>query len=336
MGREPLNCHCIVKRQAFTILCRLSCRKISTTESYYEQSITKRNFVLMISAAAITTELILPVLANSPAPKPLLMESSMTQAVIQGPQGKLAAIKMGSGARLPLLFVHADQGRALQWDMVMTLVSNDRVVAAYDSRGSGQSAAAADGDYSYEGRAADLGAVADSFEFKTFVIVAHSAGAAVTLAYAAHHSDRVVGIVMVDPATDPRVLPAKVRDGFVKDMAGSKSLEVFTAYVGSIAGKNDAVRKRVLADAAMIDPAARAGIAKAYGAWNPENNLKAYKGPIFVLSTPATDTAGALYRLRPDIQHEVVQTEGHWLQLDHPEVVAEAIKKFVAKVEASK
>ena len=118
-------------------------------------------------------------------------------------------------------------------------------------------------------------------------------------------------------------------------MAGPKSLDVFTAYVGSIAGKNDAVRKQVLADAAKVTPAARAGLAKAAGSWNPEITLKAYKGSIFILSTPATDNAGALYRLRPDIPHQVVQTEGHWLQLDHPEIVAEAITKFIAKVEAS-
>ena len=258
------------------------------------------------------------------------------QTMIQGPQGQLATFKMGSGQALPLLFVHADPGRALQWKEAMDLVAKDRVVAAYDSRGAGESSPAADDDYSYEGRAADLGVVADSFKFKTFVIVAHSASAAVALAYAAQHSDRVVGIFMVDPVTDPRALPAKVRDGFVKDMAGPKSLEVFTAYVGSIAGKNAAVRKRVLADAALLDPAARTGVAKAAGDWNPEINLKAYKGPVFILSTPATDNAGALYRLRTDIPHEVVQTEGHWLQLDHPEVVAEAIKTFVAKVESLK
>jgi pimeloyl-ACP methyl ester carboxylesterase len=116
-------------------------------------------------------------------------------------------------------------------------------------------------------------------------------------------------------------------------MAGPKSLEVFTAYVGSIAGKNETVRKRVLADAAKIDPAARAGIAKAVGDWNPEITLKACKGPIFILSTPATDNAGALYRLRPDIPHQLMQTEGHWLQLDHPEAVEKAIEEFVSKIE---
>jgi pimeloyl-ACP methyl ester carboxylesterase len=256
----------------------------------------------------------------------------MKQSVMQGPQGQLATVLSGSGNGLPLLFVHADPGSAAQWDAVMKAMAKDRAVAAYDSRGADDSAAAADGDYSYDGRAADLGAVADAFRFKKFVIVSHSAGAAVALAYASKHAERVAGILMVDPVTDPRALPADVREGFVKDMAGPKSLEVFKAYVGSIAGSNPAIRGRVLADASRIDPAARAGIAKAAGGWNPEIALKAYKGPIFILSTPAMDNAGALYRVRQDIPHQVVETDGHWLQLDHPEVVEKAITEFVAKI----
>jgi pimeloyl-ACP methyl ester carboxylesterase len=277
--------------------------------------------ILVFSSSAHATD------AN---PKPEV--TPMKQSMIQGPQGQLATVLLGSGKGLQLLFVHADPGRAAQWDVVMTAMAKTQFVAAYDSRGAGGSAPAADGDYSYDGRAADLGAVADTFHFKRFVIVAHSAGAAVALTYASKHAERVAGILMVDPVTDPRKLPADVRDGFVKDMAGPKSLDVFKAYVGSIAGSNPAVRDRVLADAALIDAAARAGIAKAAGAWNPEITLDAYQGPIFIVSTPATDNAGALYQVRPDIPHQIVQTDGHWLQLDHPDVVEKAIGEFLGKI----
>ena len=52
---------------------------------------------------------------------------------------------------------------------------------------------------------------------------------------------------------------------------------------------------------------------------------------MLILSTPATDIDGALYRLRPNIPHQVVQTKGHWLQLDHPEIVADAIMTFARR-----
>ena len=258
----------------------------------------------------------------------------MTPSTIQGPQGSLVASRKNSGKAKgpPLVFVHADPGRATQWQAVMTLMAKTHDVTAFDFRGSGASAPPADGDYSYVGRAADIAAVVDALRIKRFVIVAHSGGAAVALAYAAANNAKVAGIVMVDPVTDPRAMPAEVLDGLVKNMAGPNSAQVFKTYVESIAGSNPAVRKQVVADAQTHDAAGRAGMAKALGMWNPEITLKAFKGPIFILSTPTTGDAGALYRLRAGIPHEVVATDGHWIQMDHPAVVEKAIEKFVSKL----
>ena len=206
-------------------------------------------------------------------------------------------------------------------------------VAAFDSRGSGDSEPPVNGDYSYEGRATDIGAVADAYQMKRFVIVAHSAGPAVALQYAALNADRIAGLMMVDPATDPRAMPAKICDGFIKDMTGPDSAKAFTTYVESIAGPTPKVRKQVIADAKKLNAEGRAGVAKATGSWNPEITLKAYKGPMFILSTPATDNAGSLYRLVTTISHEVVPTKGHWIQMDHPALVEQALEKFISKLD---
>ena len=232
----------------------------------------------------------------------------MTPSNVNGPQGPLVAFRNNSSKvkGLPLIFVHADPGRATQWKSVMTLMAKTHDMTAFDFRGSGASAPPADGDYSYAGRAADIAAVVDAFELKRFVIVAHSAGAAVALTYAAANGGRV---------------------------AGPNSAQVFKTYVESIAGPDPAVRKQVIADAKTHDANGRAGMAKALGMWNPELTLKAFKGPIFILSTPATDNAGALYRLRPDIPHEVVPADGHWIQMDQPAVVQKAIEKFISKLD---
>lgn len=262
-------------------------------------------------------------------------DANMTPTLIQGPQGQLNTFRMGAGnAGLPVIFIHADPGRATQWKAVMTPLSKKHDVAAFDSRGSGDSAPPANGDYSYEGRAIDIGAVADAYQMKRFVLVAHSAGAATALQYAALKSDRVAGLMMVEPATDPRAMPAKVREGFIKDMSGPKSAEAFATYVESIAGPDPKVRKQVLLDAKKLNAEGRAGVAKATGNWNPAITLNAYKGPMFVISTPATDNAGALYRLVSTIPHDVVPAKGHWIQLDHPDVVQKAIEKFLVEVAA--
>ena len=217
----------------------------------------------------------------------------------------------------------------------MTLMAKTHDMTAFDFRGSGASAPPGDGDYSYAGRAADIAAVVDAFHIKRFVIVAHSAGAAVALAFAATNAGRVAGIVMVDPVTDPRAMPAGVLEGLVRDMAGPNSAQLFKTYVESIAGSDPAARKQTIADAQTHDAVGRAGMAKALGMWNPDITLKAFKGPVFILSTPATDNAGALYRLRPDIPHEVVANEGHWLQMDQPAVVQKAIEEFMSKLDAN-
>ena len=62
---------------------------------------------------------------------------------------------------LPLVFVHADPGRATQWEAVMTSMSKTHDVVAFDFRGSGASVPPTDGDYSHAGRAADIAAVGD-------------------------------------------------------------------------------------------------------------------------------------------------------------------------------
>lgn len=253
----------------------------------------------------------------------------MTELTVDGPQGSISTLRSGPPGSPLLVFLHADPGRASQWLPVMALLAPRYEGIALDFRGAGTSAPAADGDYSFDGRADDLAAVAAAHGLDRFVIVAHSSGAAVALAYAGANPDKVAGIVMVDPATDPHAMPDHIREGFVCDMAGPDSFAALQTYVGSIAGETPEVREQVLADAALFGPDARAGLAAAFAKWNPEAALDGYGGPIFILSTPATDTDGALYRLRPEIPFQVVQTKGHWLQLDHPSVVADAVETFV-------
>ena len=80
----------------------------------------------------------------------------MTPSFIDAPQGRLAFYEQGTGDGLAVLFLHADSGVAGQWNAVLPAIAADRRVIALDSRGSGQSGAASDGDYSYEGRARDI------------------------------------------------------------------------------------------------------------------------------------------------------------------------------------
>lgn len=256
----------------------------------------------------------------------------MIPTFIEAPQGRLAVYEKGQGSGLPVLFLHADSGRAAQWDEVLDRIGGERRVIALDSRGSGESAEAADGDYSYEGRAADIDAVAEARKLRRFVIVAHSGSGAAALDYAARHPERVAGLFLLDPATDPRALPREIRDGIVAGLAGPQSLDFQKQFYATIAGDDEKTRACVLADCETVGPEARLGFGKAFADWNPEPALDAWKGPVFILASEASDNAAALYRLRPKIEHDVVKGTGHWLQLDAPDIVADAIRRFIAGI----
>lgn len=257
----------------------------------------------------------------------------MTPSFIETAGGRLAVYEQGKGQGLPVLFLHADSGTAGQWAEVLPAIAAERRVIALDSRGSGASGEAADGDYSYEGRARDIDTVARAKSLERFVIVAHSGSGAAALIYAAQNSDRVAGLFLLDPATDPRVIPREIRDGIVTGLTDPQSLDFQRQFYATIAGTNEKVVARVLADCGKVAADARLGFGKAFAEWNPEPALDGWKGPIFILSSEASDTPAALYRLRPAIRHEVVKGTGHWLQLDAPDIVAKAIRRFMDEIE---
>jgi len=76
-------------------------------------------------------------------------------------------------------------------------------VLAYDARGHGRSAAAADGAYEYPRLAEDLAAVLDAAGFERAVLAGASMGAQTAARMALLAPERVAGLVLITPAFDP-------------------------------------------------------------------------------------------------------------------------------------
>ena len=258
---------------------------------------------------------------------------SIQHRMIRGQQGRLATFEAGEGEGLPVLFLHADSGGALQWREVMLGIASERRAVAFDFRGHGASEPARNEDYGYAGRAEDVSSVAESLGLLRCVLVAHSGGAAVALEFAARHSEQVAGLVLIDPATDPRALPLEVKQRMLRDLAGPRSLDVQRAFYASIAGQSSAVRERVLADCERVDSAARLGVAEALAEWDPEPTLNAWRGPSFIVASSGNDNGHALYELRADLAHAVVPDVGHWIQLEQPALVEQVLRRFLREVE---
>lgn len=248
---------------------------------------------------------------------------------ITTPQGELSIIAQGSGDALPLLFLHADCGRAAQWQGVLDQLDENRRVFALDFHGNGDSAPAKNGDYSYAARVADIDAAVRALGLTRFGLVGHSGSIGAALDYAGAHQSEVSAVFLLDPATDPRAVPAEMRDGYVAAMRQPDNLAPLQGYYASITGNDENVRRQVLEDCATAQPKARTGAAEGLSFWNPDPSLDGWQGPLFILASPVTDIPTAFFNTRP-IPHRIMQGVGHWLQMEQPEAVADEIERFFA------
>lgn len=104
----------------------------------------------------------------------------------------------GGVARPTLLCIHGSAANAHWFDFVATDLRADFRVLSLDQRGHGDSEWAADADYTYARYALDLAAVVAALGIDDIVLVGHSMGGMVALAYAATAPWRVGKLVVVD------------------------------------------------------------------------------------------------------------------------------------------
>ena len=250
---------------------------------------------------------------------------------IEGPHGRLAVSASGSGAAVPLLFLHSDGGRRDHWEALRARYDGQRRSAAFDRRGHGDSAPPRNGRYGYAEEVADVVAVADALDFNRFVLIGHSGGGAVAFLAANSVPDRVHGLVLVDPAPDPAVLPAGMIDQTVKAMRDDFKTAV-SDYYASIAGPDEALKKRIVYDAVTTAPATLVGLTGASMKFDPRAVAGRYCGEGVAIIQSEFDVDGALHRIAR-FPHRAIDGVGHWLHLGAPDELAEMLDAFLVKVD---
>ncbi len=128
----------------------------------------------------------------------------MDPAELQIDAGGTALSATISGEGHPVVLLHGLT--ATRRYVVMgsrTLERSGHRVLAYDARGHGRSAPAADGRYDYARLSEDLLAVIDSAGFERVTLAGASMGAHTAVRLALAHPERVAALCLITPAFDP-------------------------------------------------------------------------------------------------------------------------------------
>jgi pimeloyl-ACP methyl ester carboxylesterase len=254
----------------------------------------------------------------------------MTIREIRGAQGQLVVDDGGMmNHKLPVLFVHCDCGTHHQWRDALSHLRTTRRALALDLRGHGASAPAANGDYSFAGRAEDLAAVLDALEIPRVALVGHSGGGITALHHAAQHTVGVGALFLVDPPGDGRQFPEAQKNAMLDALRSPGWAGVTLDYYGSIAGPNEAVRGQVLGDAGRTPQATVIGTFEALASYDPTPALRGYRGPRLSLISAMGENPAALHHIDPTLPHEVVPGTGHWVHLDAPQTFLERLDAFL-------
>jgi len=259
------------------------------------------------------------------------------QLWIAGPAGNLFIRDCGeaAGGHLPVLFVHSLAGNGGQWALQLDHLRRRRHALALDLRGHGESDPADDGAYDVLSLSGDVGAAANHFALRRFVLAGHSLGAAVAIAYAAQHPERVAGLLLVDPNGDQTRIPRRQLEPFLAALR-AEPLGELEAYFRQLAagGDRDAARW-VIEDLRLTCEDAIAPAVEAAVEFAPLPALARYGGPKLSVISDANSLPYSLHNLLPDLPVQLVRGTGHWLMMDRPEVFNSILDLFLEQIESA-
>jgi pimeloyl-ACP methyl ester carboxylesterase len=264
---------------------------------------------------------------------------------------------------LPVLFVHGLAGNGGQWALQVEHLGRFRRALALDLRGHGDSDAAelalaatapepaakapAEGvsgsgcpgapdavPYGVAALAGDVAAVADAFGLRRFVLVGHSLGAAVAIAYAAAHPRRVAGLLLADPNGDQTHIPRSQMEPFLTALRAEPFRELETYFQQLVVGGDREVAGWVLEDLRLTDEGAIAAAVEGSLHFSPVPALAGYPGPRLAVISSMNSLPFSLHRLVPELPVELMRGTGHWLMMDRPEAFNGILDDFLELVES--
>jgi long-chain acyl-CoA synthetase len=221
------------------------------------------------------------------------------------------------GPARTLVFVHGYGGRNLQWVYQLRYFGQTMRVIAPDLRGHGQSEDPARPPINMETLVDDLEATLAGLETqRPFILVAHSFGGAIAAEYALRHPDEVSGLVLIGTPSRFILTPGARQ---LMSLPGPV-IETLKARLG-IAIYAEARTLRRMHDGAMAR-------------WRGDKRLGELRTPTLVVfghrdTVFTQEHYSAVPKQIPGAQQTVIPVSAHLVQLERPDAVNRAIRRFV-------
>ena len=255
---------------------------------------------------------------------------------VDGPSGSIAVRLEGAGPKTPVVFAHSLGGGLNQWSAQIAHLRPTRQVVALDMRGHGRSEPPRDRNYTMVAMAGDIEAVTNVLKIDRFVLIGHSMGGSVAVAFAGMHPERVAGLLLVDPNGDSHDIPRRALDPFMNDLRSPNYQLTIAAHFDTILEGADAtVHRSVMEDLRSTPKQTVVNGFEAMYAFDPARWLRRYHGPALSMVTPRNNGPRSLHRITR-LDHRLVLGTSHWLHMDKPDEFNATMDDFLIRADTSR
>jgi pimeloyl-ACP methyl ester carboxylesterase len=165
---------------------------------------------------------------------------------------------------------------------------------------------------------------------EAFLLVGHSAGAAVVLSCVERAPQAARGAFLLDPVGDMRAAPQEDLRPFMQALEGDRYAEVIEAYWEELLeGAEPETYQQVMADLRATPRETVVGVFEALSHFDPVEALSRYSGPIITAITRFNTSPTSLHNLLPELRTRIIRETSHWPQLDRPGEVNRLLDLFV-------
>jgi pimeloyl-ACP methyl ester carboxylesterase len=262
---------------------------------------------------------------------PFLRRNIMSTQRIAGPSGRIHIDDGGRGG-IPVVFIHSFAGNTTHWSSQLMHLRPSRRAIAFDLRGHGNSEPATDNDYSIQSLCGDLSAVINALNLRKFVLVGHSLGGSVAIAYAGQHSQNLEGLVLVEA---PGNIPSGEAEQILSWLESDYGNVIRTYWDRLLSRAQPHVSSQIRAEMARFDRQAVMAIVRATLDFDPVPPLTAYDGPRLAVITSHNESPHDLHRVVPDLPYRTLPGTSHWVHMDRPVDFNVLLDEFLGTLELS-